>query len=266
MPSAATLARPRLRYLGLTALVVAALVAAGGRVAGQERAKAEAAGEEPPPRIEQTQVAISKQDGRQQARFRATVVAKAKDGLTLLTAGHCLGPDDVGRTVRVGRGDGGLDARVVRVVRNPYYRPAATGDVPGADNAVVVLRVDPKGDRQAALLRDLRPVELVDRPLPDPAGQVVPAHTIDQFDREHVVRGGNYSNPRWLEWGPDFFPVPGDSGSGLFVARRTRSGRPRPLLIGVVVVRSDRGGGGSLFSRNDRWLVEALAEPARDRP
>ena len=253
-------ATPRL----LTALIVAAL-AAGASGSGQERPKAEdEANDGPAPSLERTQVSILKEDGRRQARFRATVVGKAKDGLTLLTAAHCLGPDDLGRTVRVGRDGDGLDGRIVRVVRNPYYRPAATGDIPGADNAVVELRVAPRGDRQEALLRDLRAVAVVDRPVPDPAGQVVPARTIDQFGREHVVRGGNFSNPRWLEWGRDFFPAPGDSGSGLFVARRAGSGPPRPLLIGVVVVRSDRGGGGSLFSRRDRWLLHALAEPAPD--
>jgi len=81
---------------------------------------------------------------------------------------------------------------------------------------------------------------------------------IDGHGVEHAVRAGNYSNPRWLEWGPAYRPIPGDSGGGVFVVREGPDGRPRPILIGIIVGRDDKGGGASLVSLDQRWLAEAL--------
>ena len=131
-------------------------------------------------------------------------------------------------------------------------------EAPGADNAVVRLRVEPPAvhsdDYRALAIIDV----LADRPIPGPAGQTLPVHAFDAQGTEHAVRAGNYSNPRWLEWGPSYRPIPGDSGGGVFFLRRGTDGGSRPVLIGVVVERSDRGGGASLISRQQRWLAEAL--------
>ena len=80
---------------------------------------------------------------------------------------------------------------------------------------------------------------------------------VDQFGEAHVVKGGNYSNPRWLEWGPAYRPVGGDSGSGVFVLRRKPDGTIVPILVGVVVDRSERGGGASLVHPKDKWVQAA---------
>ncbi|MEO6811455.1 MAG: hypothetical protein ABI353_20275, partial [Isosphaeraceae bacterium] len=69
-------------------------------------------------RIEPTQLKINLDRGRQRTEFRATVIAKRGGDLTLLTAGHCLGPGDSDRVVRINRGGETLAGKVVKVVRN----------------------------------------------------------------------------------------------------------------------------------------------------
>jgi hypothetical protein len=199
--------------------------------------------------------------GQQRTQFRATVIAKRGGDLTLLTAGHCLGPDDADRVVRINRRGETLNGKVVRVVRNPVFRPPPTTDIPGADNALAVVRVDLNEAQTAAFVGDLRTAEVTNGPIPGPGGRVVTVVMIDQFGKEHVVKGGNFSNPRWLEWGPTFHPVGGDSGSGVFVVKRGSQGAPVPVLVGVIVDRSERGGGASLVHRKSRWMAQALTEP-----
>lgn len=211
-------------------------------------------------RIEPTQLKISLDRGRQRTEFRATVIAKRGGDLTLLTAGHCLGADDANQVVRIHRKGEALNGMVVGVVRNPVFRPPPTTDIPGADNALAVVRLDLNEPKVAAFVGDLQIADLTDAQIPGPAGRVVTVVMIDQFGKEHVVKGGNFSNPRWLEWGPAFRPVGGDSGSGVFVVRRTAEGDPQPVLVGVVVDRSEQGGGASLVDRKSRWVGQALAE------
>ena len=82
---------------------------------------------------------------------------------------------------------------------------------------------------------------------------------IDQKGVEHLVKAGNYSNPRLLEWGSSYKPIPGDSGSGVFVMSGGTNGQqPRPILIGIIVSSDDRGGMASLISREMRWVADEL--------
>ena len=91
-------------------------------------------------------------------------------------------------------------------------------------------------------------MEVAAAPVPEPAGGRAVVVTIDQKDKERVVRAANYSNPRWLEWGGAYRPIPGDSGSGVFVRRKEADGSETLVLIGNVVVRSEKGGGAGLWS------------------
>ena len=212
------------------------------------------------PELVQSQISVEIDRGEVRRQFRATVVAKREESLTLLTAAHCLNADDVGGPARLRVGPEGsvLGASVQAVARNPAYREGPQREAPGADNAVVRLRVEPPAARSDAY-RALRIIDvLADRPIPGPAGQTLAVRAFDAQGTEHAVRAGNYSNPRWLEWGPAYRPIPGDSGGGVFYLRRDPDGGFRPVLIGVVVERSDRGGGASLISRQQRWLAEAL--------
>jgi len=218
------------------------------------------AADSPPPDLGATQVSVAIVKGSTRRQFRATVMAKGDGTLTLLTAAHCVLPGDAGGPALLTLGDEAIEATVVAVVRNPAYR-AGPGqqEAPGADNAVAVIRVEPGNAPEADALRAIQAApELTARPVPAPSGQAVAIRTFDARGREHAVRAGNFSNHRWLEWGPDYRPIPGDSGGGVFVLRRDPEGRPRPVLIGVVVDRSDRGGGASLLSREQRWLADAL--------
>lgn len=231
---------------------------------------ATAAAEEPAipefPGLRESQVTIHMENAAGQSRFRGTVVDKAEGRLTIVTAGHAMGPEDAGDPVRIVQRGVTLRGHVVRVARNPIYRPPPAPDLPGADNALAVIDVGaPEGDA-AELFEALRIVEVTPSPVPDPDGQTIAMVTIDQFETRHIFRAGNYSNPRWLEWGQAYHPIEGDSGSGAFVIRLGADGKPRPVLIGVVVVRSRQGGGASLISRSQRWLVAAAREGDRHGP
>lgn len=182
---------------------------------------------------------------------------KGDGTLTVLTAAHAIGPADEGAGLRLTQGTTVLDGQVEAVARNPHYRSPPAGDVPGADNAVARFRFDGDANR----LNPIATAELARWAVPDPSGSTVPIQMIDQFAKGRAVRAGNFTNPRWLEWGPSYSPVSGDSGSGVFVLRREPDGTTHPLLIGVVVDRAERGGGASLLSRKDAW-VEAALRPA----
>ncbi len=210
-----------------------------------------------PPGLKDTQVGIVLDDDRGEVQFRATVIGRSENGLLLLTAAHCVKPDDAGRTARVNRGDASALAQVVSVLRNPSYREGPHLDIPGADNALVRLRLDPDDPRCGTLLRCVRPAQVTSKPIPHPDGQTIPIYTIDKTEVPHVVRAGNYSNPKWLEWGPAFKPIPGDSGSGVFVYRRTPDNQPEPILIGVLTDASARGGGASLICLQHAWIARA---------
>ena len=213
-----------------------------------------------PPDLGSTQVSVSIVKGSTRRQFRATVMAKGEGTLTLLTAAHCVMPADAGGPVLLTLGAEAIEGKVEEVVRNPAYRAGPDQqEAPGADNAVAVIRIAPGNAPEAEALRAVRAApELTARPVPAPFGQAVAIRAFDAKGREHAVRAGNFSNHRWLEWGPAYRPIPGDSGGGVFVLRRDPEGHPRPVLIGVVVDRSDSGGGASLVSREQPWLDHAL--------
>jgi hypothetical protein len=212
--------------------------------------------------IRATQVALVLDTNEQRSRFQGSVLNKGKNSLLVLTAAHCLSVADVGKTIRISRGEKSLAAQISAVIQNPYYRESPLGDSPGADNAVALFQGISKVDQESALFRELQTADVTEWPLPDSDRQPIYARIRDQFGKEHIIRAGNYSNPKWLEWGPSYRPLPGDSGSGVFVFPRTGNGNPsRPTIIGVVVDRSDLGGGASLLSRRNRWLVEAMQTP-----
>ncbi len=203
---------------------------------------------------------ISIEHGRAHRQFRATALAKGSDTLTALTAAHCLTDDDEGGTALVILDGEVMEAKVLAVVRNPSYRPTNGNDLPGPDNALLRLRVDPGNRLAEEAFRGLRTAaDLADHPIPARSGQTVSVRMVDKEGQEHTFRAGNYSNYRLLEWGPTYRPVPGDSGGGVFGFRRSPDGRLRPVLIGVVVGQSGEGGAASLVSLDQTWLAEALA-------
>ncbi len=210
------------------------------------------------PGIAPTQITATFVHDHTRTLFRATVVARKGPSITILTAAHCLGPAEIGSRIQIFQDKAVASGQVQAVVRNPNYRPAPSGDIPGADNALARIKLDEVGDFP---LESLKTAELVNWAVPDPDGELVTIQTIDQFGQPHKVKAGNYTNPRWLEWGPTYRPVPGDSGSGVFIVRTSR-GKKNLLLIGSVVDRSQRGGGASVLHLRDRWLREALQAEA----
>lgn len=202
-----------------------------------------------------SQVAVMFVHDNKRTMFRATVIDRNGPTLTLLTAAHCLGPAEVGTRIRLAQGKNAAEGKVEVVIRNPSYRPAPSGDIPGADNAVARIKLDVIGDFP---LETLKTAELVTWAEPDPDGGIATVQMIDQFEQPHKVRAGNYTNPRWLEWGPTYRPIPGDSGSGVFIVRTNRDGSLRLWLIGSVVDRSQSGGGASVLHMGDAWLRTAL--------
>ncbi len=221
------------------------------------------------PGVRPTQLAVVYDTDREEIRFRATVLARYEDALILLTAAHCLAPDDVGGTLKLSQGESSMEAGIEFVARNPAYGTAPAGvEVPGADNAVARVRVKRPDGVDPDLLGALRPGVLSMSQVPPADGEIVPIYAVDQFEQAQTVRAGNFSNPKWLEWGAGYRPIPGDSGSGVFVYRRRDGGHPEPVLIGVVTDRSSQGGGASVVCLRHAWLAEALraARPAAPKP
>ncbi|MDB5349848.1 MAG: hypothetical protein JWN86_1095 [Planctomycetota bacterium] len=207
------------------------------------------------PGIRESQVTLLLERAGKRTQLQATVIAKGATSLTVMTAGHGLGPADLGVPLRIRARDRMIAGRVEAVTRNPNYRAAPSGDIPGADNAVARFRLD-AADAPAPDF--LQIAEVAGWAIPEPSGSALTIQTIDQFHVPHVVKAGNYTNPRWLEWGPNYRPVPGDSGSGVFVVRLRPDGSAGPVLIGVVVDRSERGGGAALVHRKDGWVNAAI--------
>ena len=204
--------------------------------------------------IRETQLTLSLERGAKKTQLQATVIGKDGPTLTILTAAHGLGPADVNASIQIRQGGKASTARVERVIRNPYFRPPPNSDIPGADNVIIRVRLDEGGTIE---LNALRVAVLAPWAIPDSDGQTVVIHTLDQFGKGHVVKAGNYSNPRWLEWGPTYRPIPGDSGSGVFIVRKKADGTTVPYLAGLVVDRSEQGGGASLIHLQDKWVFEA---------
>ena len=213
------------------------------------------------PGLRATQVTLAIPDGGGKGRvFRATVMARKDDVLTVLTAAHCLSAGDADLPVRLVVDDLLIQGTVASVVRNPAYKESATRDYPGADNAIARFRFKPEAGASTEAFEALKPaVGLASRIYPGPSGQVIPVRMIDQKGVEHAVKAGNFSNPRVLEWGRAYKPIPGDSGSGVFVMSGGADGQPpRPVLIGILVSSDDRGGLASLVAREMRWIADEL--------
>ncbi len=209
--------------------------------------------------VRESQVTLSLDRGGKRTKLQGTIIGKQGGTLIVLTAAHGLGPKDVGGEIRLKQGDAAATGRVEKADHNPYYRPQPTSDIPGADNAIVRIRLEDGGTLDPTKLRT---AEVAGWAIPEPDGQAVTVQMIDQFGAGHFVKGGNYSNPRWLEWGPTYRPVGGDSGSGVFVLRKKADGTVAPILVGVVVDRSERGGGASLVHSKDKW-VQAATKPVK---
>jgi hypothetical protein len=223
------------------------------------------AGDQEPstPGLRATQVTllIAEKDGSNKGRkFRATVMARKDDVLTVLTAAHCVLADDVNGSVRLLLGGEVISGTVTSVVRNPAYKPNPNREIPGADNALARFRFKPSSATATEAFESLKPaLGLTSRPYPAPAGGTVIVRMIDQYDVEHAVKAGNYSNPRLLEWGLSYKPVHGDSGSGVFVMSPGAEGQqPRPILIGIVSSNDAKGGMASLISKEMRWIADEL--------
>jgi len=207
-----------------------------------------------------TQVTIAIEKARKRRQFRATVMARKEEDLTVLTAAHCLSDADENGPVLLLLGGGEvLEGTVLSVVRNPLYRAGQGQEIGGPDNAVARFRFKPGSRAATEAFEVLKPAHALSaRSYPGPSGQTVSVRMVDGHGVEHVVRAGNYANPRWLEWGPAYKPIPGDSGGGVFVMHAGADGQARPILIGIIVGRDDRGGGASLVSREMRWLADEL--------
>ncbi|WP_435009382.1 hypothetical protein P12x_000633 [Tundrisphaera lichenicola] len=214
--------------------------------------------ETPGLRATQVTVAIERDGSRRQ--FRATVMARADETMTLLTAAHCLSAEDQGGpALLILDGSEIVEGTVLSIIRNPSYRVHDGREVPGPDNAVIRLGFEGSKRPGGPAFQAIQPAPALSaRCFPGPVGQTVAVRMIDGRGVEHAVRAGNYSNPRWLEWGPAYKPIPGDSGGGVFVVREGSDGKPRPILIGIIVGRDDKGGGASLVSLDQRWLSDAL--------
>ena len=233
-------------------------------------AQAQAAVETPGLRATQVAVAVDREGSRR--RFRGTVVRADGDALTILTAAHCIGEADRGWPVALLCGGGVVvEGTVEAVARNPLYRPNQPKELPGPDNAVARLRFrlpparGEAADPARAAFASIRAIPaLTTRYYPPPGARAVDVRMIDGRGVEHAVRAGNHSNPRWLEWGPSYQPIPGDSGGGVVVVRPGPDGHPRPILIGVIVGRDDRGGGASLICLDQPWIAAALKPPATE--
>ena len=188
-------------------------------------------GDDPPvretPGLRATQVTVAIERNGSRRHFRATVMARTDESLTLLTAAHCLSEEDQNGPARLLLDGETLEGTVQSVVRNPSYRPNSVGEVPGSDNAVARLRFEAGKLPEGSAYRALRPAPAITaRSYPNPGGQTIAVRMVDGHGVEHAVKAGNYSNPRWLEWGPAYKPIPGDSGGGVFVIREGPDGRP----------------------------------------
>jgi formylglycine-generating enzyme required for sulfatase activity len=214
------------------------------------------------PGLKETQVAMILDKGPVRSQFRATVIAKGQGELRIITAAHCLSARDVGMPVRIRQGTAGWSGRVATVIRNPVFpdkpRP---GEASGDDAAFAILSVDPADADLIRAFEAIQAAAVAGRPILDPSGQTVVVYVRNQFDKEYAFRAGNYSNPKWLEWGRSFEAVAGDSGSGVLVFGRTPEGKPQPILVGVVSTdnKNVRGGTATLISKRDPWLREALS-------
>lgn len=218
-----------------------------------------------PPRILETQLTLRLGP----VQGRGTVIAVADDTLTVITAAHFVSVDAAGKTVLVRRNEGDLIGRVMAATPNPNFhmdrsgKPSedpARGTV-GVDTAVVIIKVDLRGEGGYRVFRTIKPADMTPHPIPGGPNQILIVHIVDQFGEEHVVRAGNHLNSKCLAWGRRGYDTrPGDSGAGVFVIRNRADGEPRLTLIGTVSQSDGRGGIASLAHRNDPWIERAVGQ------
>lgn len=203
----------------------------------------------------------------ERARGRATVIRITGNRLTVVTAAHFLSAKDVDTDIVIQRGEEILTGRVLTVAQNPNFHWARSknpndltaGSTLGVDTAVATINVEPHNEAERRLFESIRAADMTIAPFPGVAGQIVPVHIVDQFEKEHVVRAGNHLNPKCLAWGRSTYdPQHGDSGAGVFVLRRSQAGTLSPVLIGNVSQSDGRGGIASLAHRSDPWIRDAL--------
>ena len=81
--------------------------------------------------VKESQVTIQIDRGNKRSRFQATVVARDDPEVTVLTAGHGLGPADRGRPCGSGGASNGPTAKVGKVAGIPTTAPAPSATSPG---------------------------------------------------------------------------------------------------------------------------------------
>jgi hypothetical protein len=212
------------------------------------------------PGLRATQVTIAIEKDRRRRQFRGTVLARKDDTLTILTAAHCMSDADENGPALLLLDHEVVEGTVLSVVRNPAYRAGQSSEIGGPDSAIARLRCRaPTSKAAIEAFGAVKPASAIAaRSYPGPSGQTVAVRMIDGHGVEHAVRAGNYSNPRWLEWGLAYKPIPGDSGGGVFVINSGADGKAVPVLIGIIVGRDDKGGGASLVSKDMRWIADEL--------
>ena len=200
-----------------------------------------------------------------QVSFQGTVIDRSDEPprLVVVTAAHGLFPLGEGTPIAVRPVSGGVTLRgaVESAVPNPGYKPVRSRDsrsaqrfqgAIGSDNSVLTVRLKLGGDdEERRTFRALRTVPVTAQPVPARSQVgVLTVHVVDRNGVEHVVKGGNSLNPKWLAWGARYRPRPGDSGAGVFLVADSpeSSAGPRAVLIGNVVASDDSGGIAALFS------------------
>ena len=224
--------------------------------------------EDPPerptaPEIPQTQLTLRLNP----LQGRATVVAIAEQTLTIVTAAHFLSPEDAGRTILI-QGEGALRGRLEAVTRNPGFQPlrSRTTDVPtavgtlGVDTAVALIKVDLRRENERRRVRQ-DPLRRMDQGPPAETLRPDPERAHRGSVRSGARRpGGQSPEPAMSRLGRQNYDTQrGDSGSGVFLMRKTPEGQSLPILIGNVSQTDERGGLASLAHRNEYWIVRAMA-------
>jgi hypothetical protein len=218
-----------------------------------------------------TQVTIRM--GREQ--FRATVIAKEGETLTILTAAHCVGDRDVGSALLLRYGNTTLRGKVIQASHNPDYKPVPSRDptskavrgVLCVDTALATIHLDPVTPKERQALKEIAAAELSTEAVLGTRIRTISVHIIDQEEREHMVTAGNHLNPKCLAWGrASYHPQPGDSGAGVFFVQENPGGKPRPVLVGNVALSDDRGGIAPIVSRSSHWVEEAFAKANTSKP
>jgi hypothetical protein len=211
--------------------------------------------------------------GREQ--FRATVVAKRGDLISILTAAHCVNERDKGAPLLLRHGKTVVRGRVVDATQNPDYRPVPSRDpaskavrgVLCVDNAWATIRLEPTRPEEGSAIEHIAVAEVAPTALVGTRIRTMNVHIIDQDEREHHVAAGNHLNPKCLAWGrASFQPQPGDSGAGVFFVQDDEHGKPRALLVGNVALADDRGGIAPLVNRSSHWVEAAFAKPDTPQP